>query len=118
VGSQQVGALLQDRPTLPAEGWRRVPGLEVADVAVLVDPLGYPVDLLLATPGGLQRCPITLRCHPGELVSDVAGRAMSRARERRFDPVVAVGQRGQLVGVVLAEDVVLHLARQSSGRVN
>lgn len=118
VGSQQVGALLQDRPVLPVDGWQQVPGLDVVDAAVLVDALGCPVDLLVASPGGPQRCPITLRCHPGELVADVAARAMSRPRERRFDPVVAVGQRGQLLGVVLAEDVVLHLARHSSTRVN
>ncbi|SDQ46931.1 EAL domain-containing protein [Quadrisphaera sp. DSM 44207] len=82
-----------------------------AEATVLVHTDGSPAQVLLQHPGGARRVFVTLRCHPSEPVTEVARRAMSRRPEQRFDPVVVVDPRGLCTGVVLMEDVVLHLAR-------
>jgi EAL domain-containing protein (putative c-di-GMP-specific phosphodiesterase class I) len=79
---------------------------------ILIDPEGVARELSLADPrtGRRRTVPVTLRVHPSTPTADVARRAMTRAPAYRFDPAVCADPSGRLLGVVMVDDLVQHLA--------
>jgi EAL domain-containing protein (putative c-di-GMP-specific phosphodiesterase class I) len=86
-----------------------------APAVVLLDEAGVPRALLLGEPGSgrLREVPVTLRVRPSTPLTDAARRAMTRAPEHRFDPVVCTDSSGLVVGVLLIDDLVRQLAGQA-----
>ncbi|CAO5229403.1 EAL domain-containing protein [Frankia sp. AgKG'84/4] len=92
---------------------------QVADRAtIIVSNRCRPVALHLAAgPGGgadPRRVPTTLFARPEEPVTEVARRAMTRARASRFDPVIIVTEMGRPLGLVRMERLMLRLAEMST----
>jgi EAL domain-containing protein (putative c-di-GMP-specific phosphodiesterase class I) len=61
-----------------------------------------------------RRVPTTLFARPEESVTEVARRAMTRARASRFDPVIIVTEMGRPLGLVRMERLMLRLAEMST----
>ncbi|EIV95895.1 EAL domain-containing protein [Frankia sp. QA3] len=85
---------------------------------IIVSNRCRPVALHLSGgPGGgtePRRVPTTLFARPEEPVTEVARRAMTRARASRFDPVIIVTEMGRPLGLVQMERLMLRLAEMST----
>ncbi|CAJ64476.1 MULTISPECIES: EAL domain-containing protein [Frankia] len=85
---------------------------------IIVSNRCRPVALHLSNgPGGgtePRRVPTTLFARPEESVTEVARRAMTRARASRFDPVIIVTEMGRPLGLVRMERLMLRLAEMST----
>jgi EAL domain-containing protein (putative c-di-GMP-specific phosphodiesterase class I) len=120
----QVGSLLEVVPTIvePAHDggaafFTADPGL---DTVVVLDALSRPVQLLRrgAREGDSARAPqsvpVSLQVPASADLVEVATRAMTRSRSRRFDPIACVDEAGRFYGVVRAERMMLRLAELTS----
>jgi EAL domain-containing protein (putative c-di-GMP-specific phosphodiesterase class I) len=83
---------------------------------VVVDEHAKPVRAV--TPGGakLGRTGPVLAVSLSTLVTDVAGRALTRPPEHRFEPVVCTDPAGRAVGIVRIERIIEALARAAACR--
>jgi EAL domain-containing protein (putative c-di-GMP-specific phosphodiesterase class I) len=85
---------------------------ETSDVRlprVVLDDTGRPVGLELShRPSSASGGVMTV--HPVDDVASVTARAMSRPEARRWDPLVLTGARGQVLGLVTIDALVLRLA--------
>ncbi|ONH50838.1 diguanylate phosphodiesterase [Frankia sp. CcI49] len=61
-----------------------------------------------------RRIPTSLFARPDEPVTEVARRAMTRPKGRRFDPVIIVTEMGRPLGLVRMERLMLRLAELSA----
>ena len=115
-----AGSLVERTPTIPDDDlgaarsiFLRDPGL---DVAAVVDRHGRPVCLLRRQlrdgdePGEPQALPVSLRVTSTTGLTDVAGRAMTRAPQTRFDPIACSDQHGRYLGVIRSDRLMLRLA--------
>ncbi|WNV75130.1 EAL domain-containing protein [Geodermatophilus sp. DSM 44513] len=89
-------------------------------IGVEVDGYGHPVSLLIpyrrgADPPGHRRAPVSLRVHSSTGLREIARRVAARPEETRFDPVVCVDARGNALGVVRIERLLLQLAAADAG---
>lgn len=82
--------------------------------SVRVDEDDCPVSLHRPDLGD-EVVPVSLRVHPTDTVEEVALRALARNIRYRFDPLVAVDDRGRLVGLVVMERLIAKLADRSNG---
>lgn len=93
-------------------------GEQAARATIVVSNRCRPVALHLSGgPGGgtePRLVPTTLFARPEEPVTEVARRAMTRARASRFDPVIIVTEMGRPLGLVRMERLMLRLAEMST----
>src|SRR3954471_568709 len=75
--------------------------------AVLVGPLGEPLELLLRDPrtGETYRAPVSLRVHPSAGIAETLQRALTRPPTQRFDPVLCTDPTGAVLGLLRIEDL-------------
>ncbi len=75
--------------------------------AVLVGPLGEPLDLLLQDPrtGETYRAPVSLRVHPLADAGETLRRALTRPPAQRFDPVLCTDPTGAVRGLLRIDDL-------------
>ena len=106
---ETVAPLLTVATTVPLGTTEFPPG----DITVVTDADCVAHALSLVDPRTRERrtVPVTLRVHPSTSAHDAARRAMTRAAEHRFDPIVCTDPSGRLVGVLRMDDVVQYLAR-------
>jgi EAL domain-containing protein (putative c-di-GMP-specific phosphodiesterase class I) len=106
---ETVAPLLTVATTVPLGTTELPPG----ELAVFTDAGGVAQALSLVDPRTAERrtAPITLRVHPSTPAADAARRAMTRAAEHRFDPMVCTDPSGRFVGVLRMDDLVQYLAR-------
>ena len=106
---ESVAPLLTVATTVPLGTTEFPPG----DITVVTDADCVAHALSLVDPRTRERrtVPVTLRVHPSTSAHDAARRAMTRAAEHRFDPIVCTDPSGRLVGVLRMDDVVQYLAR-------
>ena len=75
--------------------------------AVLLGPLGEPLELLLADPRTREvyRAPVSLRVHPSADITETLQRALTRPPIHRFDPVLCTDPVGHVLGLIRIEDL-------------
>jgi EAL domain-containing protein (putative c-di-GMP-specific phosphodiesterase class I) len=75
--------------------------------AVLVGPLGEPLELLLRDlrTAETYRAPVSLRVHPSAGIAETLQRALTRPPTQRFDPVLCTDPTGAVLGLLRIEDL-------------
>ena len=75
--------------------------------AVVVGPLGEPLELLLRDPRTAETytAPVSPRVHPSADIAETLQRALTRPPAQRFDPVLCTDPAGQVLGLVRVEDL-------------
>ena len=82
---------------------------------VVLDDTGRPMGLeLLKRPSNASGGVTTV--HPLDDVAATTARAMSRPEARRWDPLVLTGMRGQVLGLITVDSLVLRLAELQQSR--
>ncbi len=130
IGESGRCAMSADCPSCPMSAARNRDGLAAGDdsagpdgdraprATIIVSNRCRPVALHLSGgPGGgtePRRVPTTLFARLEEPVTEVARRAMTRARASRFDPVIIVTEMGRPLGLVRMERLMLRLAEMST----
>ncbi|GAA0283919.1 EAL domain-containing protein [Cryptosporangium japonicum] len=78
---------------------------------VVVDAGGSPVAMLAPDPrdGGFRQLPVSLRVLASDAAEDVLMRALTREAAHRFDPVVCTDGWGQVIGLVLMDELTRHV---------
>ncbi|GAA3385889.1 EAL domain-containing protein [Cryptosporangium minutisporangium] len=89
----------------------RVEEMTTTEPAVVVDRSGAPVEMLAPDPrdGVLRRLPVSLRVLASDAADDVLLRALTRSAAHRFDPVVCTDSWGQVIGLVLVDELTRHV---------
>jgi EAL domain-containing protein (putative c-di-GMP-specific phosphodiesterase class I) len=86
-------------------------GLTIPEPAVIVDQAGAPIEMVAPDPrdGALRRLPVSLRVLASDSADDVLLRALTRPADHRFEPVVCTDSWGQVVGMVLVDELARHV---------
>jgi hypothetical protein len=89
----------------------RADEMTTTEPAVVVDRSGAPVEMLAPDPrdGVLRRLPVSLRVLASDAADDVLLRALTRPAGHRFDPVVCTDSWGQVIGLVLVDELTRHV---------
>lgn len=89
----------------------RVEDMRTKEPTVVVDRSGTPVAMLAPDPrdGELRQLPVSLRVLASDAAADVLMRALTRPAAHRFDPVVCTDSWGQVIGIVLLDDLTRHV---------
>jgi EAL domain-containing protein (putative c-di-GMP-specific phosphodiesterase class I) len=89
----------------------RVEAMTSTEPTVVVDGAGSPVAMVAPDPrdGVLRKLPVSLRVLASDAAEDVLMRALTRPVAHRFDPVVCTDGWGQVIGLVLVDDLTRHV---------
>lgn len=87
------------------------------DPIVVVDRAGTPTEVIGPDPrdGTVRRMPVSLRVLSSDTAQDVLMRALTRPSAQRFDPVICTDSWGQVVGIVLMDELTRHVVSRRSG---
>lgn len=104
--SMAQALLVTSAPVRPGQCPAAVGGVGLVEV----DHRGCPRRLRLPAPGGRERVTTSfLLTHPEAAVVELARRAMARAPQSRFDPLICVDESGRYVGLIPVDALVTSL---------
>jgi len=89
----------------------RAEDLAAGEPAIVVDRAGTPIEMLAPDPrdGVVRTLPVSLRALASDAAHDVLLRALTRPAAHRFDPVVCTDGWGQVIGLVLVDELTRHV---------